>query len=96
MLRDQGEINDRLQKYFKKEFCIWGFNVDVVDYEDEDEIFVIINIGGESEVELTFDFLKDISNLIECKEIDIKYENYEGGCPTCNFGAKQDITLICW
>jgi len=96
MLRNEQEISDKIQEYFRKEHWVFsGVTTQVVDY-GEGEIFVIIEIFGRDQIELTFDVLQNISRLIECKEIDIKFENYKSGCGTCGYGSKQDITFICW
>lgn len=53
------------------------------------------DIEGHSGVNLTFQSLCDISELLGTKMINVGDHSYESGCETCDWGAVYSCTISC-
>ena len=70
-----------------------------------DEDVEVCQISGKVEVtisqmfeyiEVSFSKLKEISDEFGCKEIDLKRDKTRGGCESCDWGSRYEVTFICY
>lgn len=45
---------------------------------------------------IAFSGLKALSELLSCREINIRTSVERGGCPTCDYGTVYEATFECW
>lgn len=89
------DLEKKIDKILKDKFKEYGFYIDVVCYENNQQCIIHCNkySSDRDEQLICFDIMLFLYEKLGSKKINVSNINFNDGCDTCGHGSETKVTI---